>query len=138
MARDGRAPAVGRVRQSCRGIGANPALATLILNSYVKDLDPGKASQIHRETASDIWNVRESYLSLLTDIRDLSFPLEDLRRRRDDLQSRLAKIYRSAPHTNGKAYSDAQDALENKEDLTFSDAEVDAFLPAPLKRSGTK
>lgn len=114
------------------------ALATLILNSYVKDLDPGKASQIHRETASDIWNVRESYLSLLTDIRDLSFPLEDLRRRRDDLQSRLAKIYRSAPHTNEKAYSDAQDALKNKEDLTFSDAEIDAFLPMPLKRSGTK
>lgn len=111
------------------------ALLTLILNSYVKDLDPGKASQIHRETASDIWNVRESYLSLLTDIRDSSFSLIDLRKRRDELQSRLAKVYRSAPHTNGKAYADAQDALKNKEDLTFSDAEIDAFLPAPLKRS---
>jgi hypothetical protein len=111
------------------------ALLTLILNSYVKDLDPGKASQIHRETASDIWNVRESYLSLLTDIRDPSFSLAELRKRRDELQSRLAKIYRSAPHTDGKAYAKAQDALKNKEDLTFSDAEIDAFLPGPLKRS---
>jgi SMODS and SLOG-associating 2TM effector domain family 4 len=106
----------------------------LVLNSYVKDLDPGQAAQKHREAASDIWNVREAYLSLLTDIRDPSFTLADLRKRRDDLQAQLAKIYHSVPHTNGKAYAEAQDALKNKEDLTFSDAEIDAFLPGPLKR----
>jgi SMODS and SLOG-associating 2TM effector domain family 4 len=106
----------------------------LVLNSYVKDLDPGQAAQKHREAASDIWNVREAYLSLLTDIHDPSFTLGDLRKRRDELQAQLAKIYHSAPHTNGKAYAEAQDALKNREDLTFSDAEIDAFLPGPLKR----
>jgi SMODS and SLOG-associating 2TM effector domain family 4 len=110
------------------------AVATLILNSYVKDVDPGQLAQKHREAASDIWNVREAYLSLLTDIRDQSFALSDLRNRRDDLQERLYKIYRAAPHTDGKAYVEAQNALKNKEDLTFSDAEIDAFLPNPLKR----
>jgi hypothetical protein len=110
------------------------AVATLILNSYVKDVDPGQLAQKHRETASDIWNVREAYLSLLTDIRDQSFALGDLRIRRDDLQERLYKIYRAAPHTDGKAYVEAQNALKNEEDLTFSDAEIDAFLPNPLKR----
>jgi SMODS and SLOG-associating 2TM effector domain family 4 len=109
----------------------------LVLNSYVKDLDPGQAAQKHREAASDIWNVREAYSSLLTDIRDPTFTLADLRKRRDELQAQLAKIYRNAPHTNGKAYAEAQDALKNKEDLTFSDAEIDAFLPVPLKRSET-
>ena len=49
------------------------AILLLILNSYVKDLNPGEDAQKHRETASDIWNVREKYLSLLTDIRDPSF-----------------------------------------------------------------
>lgn len=111
------------------------AMSLLILNSYVKDLDPGLAAQKHREAASDIWNVREAYLSLLTDIRDSTFALGDLRRRRDELQSQLYKIYRSAPNTDSKAYGKAQDALKNKEDLTFSDAEVDAFLPEPLRRS---
>ena len=43
---------------------------TLILNSYLKDLDPGQAAQKHRDAASDIWNARESYLSLLADIKD--------------------------------------------------------------------
>lgn len=113
---------------------ATLSIILLILNSYVKDLDPGQTAQKHREAASDIWNIREAYLSLLTDIRDPNFALIDLRSRRDDLQVQLHKIYRSAPHTDGKAYGQAQDALKNKEDLTFSDKEIDAFLPQPLKR----
>jgi hypothetical protein len=111
------------------------SISLLMLNSYVKDVDPGQEAQKHREAASDIWNVREFYLSLLTDIRDQSFDVADLRKRRDDLQSQLYKIYKSAPHTDGKAYGQAQTALKNNEDLTFSDAEIDAFLPAPLKRA---
>jgi hypothetical protein len=110
------------------------SILMLILNSYVKDVDPGQDAQKHREAASDIWNVREAYLSLLTDIRDQNFSLIDLRARRDELQSQLHAIYKAAPHTNGKAYSEAQDALQNREDLTFTDAEIDAFLPGPLKR----
>jgi len=111
------------------------AISLLILNSYLKDLDPGQLAQKHREAASDIWNIREAYLSLLTDVRDSSFSLLDLRRRRDELQIQLYKIYRIAPHTDNTAYGQAQDALKNKEDLTFSDAEIDAFLPEPLRRT---
>jgi hypothetical protein len=110
------------------------SISMLILNSYLKDLDPGQLAQKHREAASDIWNIREAYLSRLTDIRDHSFSVADLRKRRDDLQAQLYKIYRIVPHTDGKAYGQAQGALKNNEDLTFSDAEIDAFLPGPLKR----
>jgi hypothetical protein len=111
------------------------SILLLILNSYSKDLDPGQKAQKHRDTASDIWNVREAYLSLLTDIKDVNISLEALRDRRDELQAQLHKIYRAAPHTTGKAYRQAQDALKYQEKLTFSDAEIDAFLPPPLKRS---
>lgn len=111
------------------------SVSMLILNSYLKDLDPGQSAQKHREAASDIWNVRESYLSLLTDIRDPAVPIANLRERRDDLQTQLYKIYRSAPHTDGDAYNEAQDRLKNKEDLTFTDNEIDAFLPEPLRRT---
>ena len=111
------------------------SILLLVLNSYVKDIDPGQAAQKHREAASDIWNIREAYLSLLADIRDPSISLTELRNRRDELQAQLHKIYRIAPHTNGKAYGKAQDALKNKEDLTFTDSEIDAFLPTPLRRA---
>jgi hypothetical protein len=110
------------------------SISMLILNSYVKDIDPGQLAQKHREAASDIWNVREAYLSLLTDIRDPMLSVSEIREKRDDLQSQLHSIYQAAPHTDGKAYSAAQDALKNNEDLTFTDDEIDHFLPAPLKR----
>jgi hypothetical protein len=111
------------------------AISLLILNSYVKDIDPGQLAQKHRETASDIWNVREAYLSVLADIRDQSLPLSEMRTRREQLQAQLYEIYRLAPNTNSKAYGKAQDALQHNEDLTFSDEEIDAFLPSPLRRT---
>ena len=88
-----------------------------------------------RQAAADLWNVRESYLSLLTDIRDATVPLAKLRTRRDELQSTLHKVYKSAPRTDDEAYSKAQTALKDNEELTFSDTEIDAFLPAPLRRA---
>jgi SMODS and SLOG-associating 2TM effector domain family 4 len=106
----------------------------LIANAYVKDVDPGQAAQKHRDAATDIWNVRESYLSLLTDIRDPNFSFAELRTRRDELQNQLYKIYKAAPQTDLPAYSEAQDALQKKEDLTFSEDEIDALLPTSLRR----
>jgi predicted phage tail protein len=116
---------------------AGLSFASLILNSYMKDLDPGQAAQKHRETAADLWNIRESYLSLITDIRSRSVAIQALCERRDDLQAQLHRIYRIAPHTDGKAYVEAQDRLQNKEDLTFTDREIDALLPPVLRKSAT-
>lgn len=116
-------------------VTAAMSLLTLILSGYAKDIDPGAAAQRHREAASDIWNVREGYLSLLTDVRDAGIPIEDIRRRRDELQAQLHQVYKAAPHTDDKAYKKAQDSLQRHEDLTFSAEEIDRFLPSSLKRS---
>jgi hypothetical protein len=47
----------------------------------------------------------------------------------------LHSIYAGAPSTNFKAYKKAQDALKNMEDMTFSDEEIDKFLPRELRRT---
>lgn len=111
------------------------SILSLIFNAYLKDLDPGALAQRHRETASDMWSVRESYLNLITDLLDKNVDTASLRRRRDDLQAALHKIHHGAPHTDGNAYGKAQDALKNKEDLTFSENEIDVMLPASLRRN---
>ena len=61
--------------------------------------------------------------------------LEKLQEIRDELIEELHSIYSGAPSTNYKAYRKAQDALKQYEDMTFSDAEIDAFLPNELKRN---
>lgn len=105
----------------------------LFLSTYMKNFDPGGVAQKHRDAAAKIWSVRESYFSLLSDMRDL--PLSDVRVKRDELQNQLAAIYEGAPQTNGKAYKLAQNALKLNEELTFSVEEIDCFLPAPLKKA---
>lgn len=117
---------------------AGVSLATVGLTAYMKGFDPGAVAQKHRDTAADIWPIRESYLSLLTDLVGGSEPFAAIRERRDALQTSLGAIYRGAPHTDGKAYGEAQTALQKNEEYTFSDSEVDMFLPTALRKAGRK
>jgi hypothetical protein len=115
-------------------IGSIVSIALLILNTYTKDYDHGELAQKHRQAAADIWIIREKYLSLLTDLRMGTRSIEEISKDRDLLLQDLHAVYSGAPSTNYKAYYLAQNALQNLEDMTFSDDEVDAFLPAELKR----
>lgn len=107
----------------------------LVFSSYMKDVDPGQQAEKHKKTASELWNIRESYLSILTDLRDLNLDFQVMRNKRDELQAVLATIYATAPRTNSKAYGLASSGLKNHEELTFSDDEIDKFLPAALRIS---
>jgi len=109
------------------------SLITLILSGYMKGFDPGGTAQKHRDAAASIWPVRESYLSLLTDMKGGAISYEEASKRRDELQAKLAAIYKGAPQTDSKAYAAAQKALKDNEEYTFSDKEIDYFLPTSLR-----
>lgn len=115
----------------------NAVLSTilLVLNSYTKDYDLGEIAQKHRQAAADIWFVRERYLSLLTDLRTGIQSFNELLKSRDALLAELHTTYQGAPSTDYKAYKQAQKALKEMEDMTFSDAEIDAFLPKALRQN---
>jgi hypothetical protein len=107
----------------------------LILNTYTKKYDLGEIAQKHANCATNLWNVRENYLSLLTDIRSGSVDAEAIRIQRDKLQSELYNIYKGSPRTLGKVYNEASKALKSLEEMTFSDAEIDSFLPKELRKT---
>lgn len=119
-----------------KAVTALVSLISLIVSGYMKGFDPGAAAQKHRDTAADLWAIRESYLSLLTDLSSNASSPEQARCRRDELQNALAAIYKSAPGTTAKAYARAQNALQKSEDYTFNSGEIDKFLPPALKRPG--
>lgn len=105
------------------------------LNAYTRQFDPGATAQKHRRAAADLWLIREQYLSLLTDTRLSRQSIEELLKRRDKLIERTHSLYVEAPSTTPKAYRKAQEALKEQEELTFSDEEIDAFLPCILRKS---
>jgi len=79
-----------------------------------------------------LWDVRESYISLLVDFMRLD--LGEIVSRRDKLQKQLLEIYEQAPRTNLKGYGQAQKSLKHGEELTFTDEEIDIMLPQILKK----
>lgn len=117
-------------------IGVIASTALLGLNLYTKEFDFAAQAQKHRRAAADLWLIRERYLSLLSDLIMGQCTVAQARSQRDDLLDDLHSIYTGSPSTNFKAYKKAQRALQELEDMTFSDAEIDAFLPKELKRAG--
>jgi SMODS and SLOG-associating 2TM effector domain family 4 len=115
-------------------VGLIISTSLLALNSYTKNYDLGELAQKHKQAANDLWLIREKFLSLLVDIAMKERPLETLQEQRDKLIEQLHTIYSGAPSTTFKAYRRAQRALKTLGDMTFSDAEIDAFLPNELKR----
>jgi hypothetical protein len=116
-------------------LGMLVSTALLMLNSYTKNYDLGELAQKHRQAGADLWIIREKYLSLITDLRMCEAPIEFLQSERDKLLVELHTVYSGAPSTTYQAYKKAQEALKQLEDMTFSDKEIDAFLPKELKRS---
>ncbi|MGU5528933.1 SLATT domain-containing protein [Aeromonas caviae] len=115
-------------------VGIVISTVLLVLNAYTKNYDLGELAQKHRQAGADLWIIREKYLSLITDLRMGEKPLESLQTERDVLLEQLHAVYSGAPSTTYEAYKKAQEALQQLEDMTFSDAEIDAFLPKELKR----
>lgn len=115
-------------------VGILVSTLLLVLNAYTKNYDLGALSQKHRQVAVDLWLMREKYLSLITDLRMGEKPPELLQAERDALLRELHSVYSGAPSTTHRAYRKAQVALKQLGDMTFSDAEIDSFLPKELKK----
>jgi len=124
-------------------IGAILSTIILGITIYTKDYDLGQISKSHADTANELWNTRELYISLLADIKAGSLTVAQIKQKRNELQESLHVIYKKAPRTNYKAYMLASKALSQNgqinqgEEMTFSDNEIDRFLPNDIRRNRT-
>jgi hypothetical protein len=116
-------------------VGAICSSLLTALIAYTKDFDLGTLSEQHKRTADELWLIREKYLSLLTDMQSGALLPSNAMVLRDALLDDLNKVYAPAKVTTGDAYGAAQSALKFKEDLTFSDNEIDLMLPMSLRRN---
>lgn len=109
------------------------ALVVTALTLAAKSFKFGEEADAHRDVASRLWDVRESYLSLIADLMSGAASGDVARARRDELQELVRRAYVDAPRTTAKAYGRAQDGLKNNEELTFTSQEIDLFLPSALR-----
>lgn len=119
-------------------ISAVISAVLLFLNTYIKEFELGKVAQEHAQAAIQIWNIKELYLSLLTDIKTKKITEEEIRKRRDTLQVALFDVYKVTPRSITPAYAKASEALKKKEEATITDEEIDSFLPPTIRKSQAK
>ncbi|MFD6309771.1 SLATT domain-containing protein [Streptomyces nigra] len=115
-------------------ISSGASALALAFTVFQLSFTPEKVAEQHRAAAKELWYIRELYLHLLTDIQADPQSV-DIPRRRDELLEKLNHVYRLAPDTSSSAYRAAQRALQIDEDMTFSSAEIDRFLPEALRTS---
>lgn len=115
-------------------ISAFLSTSLLIITSYFKNYNLGQIAQKHSDAAIKIWNIREKYFSLITDIKLKALSIDKIREERDKLQKELFSTYKGSERTITKAYKEATKALKKNEELTFSDEEIDNFLPKNLRK----
>ncbi len=116
------------------GIGVAVSTVLLALNTYTKDYDLGEIAQKHRHAAADLWLIRERYVSLITDLQVGKDSIEKMATRREALTDDLHEAYAGAPSTNYKAYKKAQEGLQQLEEMSFTEPELDALLPKALRK----
>lgn len=133
----------GAFLASVIGVLGNPVLTSLVTSSVAllvtwvslgaKTFRFAEESDAHRAIASRVWDVRESYISLIADIMSGDVTDADARSRRDELQEAARDAYSDAPRTSRKAFRRAQDGLKDNEEMTFTPREIDLFLPEVLR-----
>lgn len=114
-------------------IGSVFSAFTLGFTIFQLSFNPAEKAEKHRYVAKELWYIREKYVNLMADIINGRLTYESITSKRDNLIEELKLIYKFAPETDSKSYKLAREALKLNEELTFSDEEIDQFLPSELK-----
>ena len=112
-------------------IGGIAAALSLGLNLYMKDFKLFESAQRHKEAADALWEIRETYTSLLIDMEALK--VEEIVHKRDILIERLSEINKCYPRTDRRGYKAAKNALVEEREQTFDKGEAEKFLPTSLR-----
>jgi len=93
---------------------------------------------MHKASALQYMGLRDCYRSLITDIMNEDIITEMVLSKRDLLQREYQIISDLSPQTGSKEYTEAQKRLNKRgavqgEEFTWSDEEIDRFLPETLR-----
>ncbi|MDX1919348.1 MAG: SLATT domain-containing protein [Candidatus Caenarcaniphilales bacterium] len=105
----------------------------LWLTLYNLSFSKEKQEALHRQTAKKFLYFRDKLTFLIARLMGEFESTDNLREQIEGICREVTITYEYAPDTDGQAYSEAQTALKEEEELTFSDEEIDKMLPSKLR-----
>ena len=103
-----------------------------MLNTYLKNFDLKKLETQHRFAANKFVIVRNQLLHIIAKLH-LDFKLKQTILEYEQVITTLNQLYHDAPSTTDIAVEKAYKALRLKDEYTYTDEEIDHFLPNHLK-----
>jgi hypothetical protein len=100
--------------------------------------DPAPRIYGHRACAARLWVLCEKYRALLTEVHDDLIDVPTITRRRDALLEEFGALFEQTPPADRQTYDIAQRMLSGSQLGGYSDQELDQFLPASLRRTGSQ
>ncbi|WP_294002112.1 SLATT domain-containing protein [uncultured Megasphaera sp.] len=105
---------------------------TFCLSTYLKDFNLRNMEHQHRVAANQFIIIRNQLLHIITELHtEKDFDLVEAEYQ--SIMSDLNKLYIKAPSTTNEAVEKASKALKCKNEYTYTDAEIDHFLPKNLQ-----
>ncbi|MEP6716839.1 MAG: hypothetical protein ABJC09_14810, partial [Terriglobia bacterium] len=108
------------------------AAGTVCFAIWQSSFDPAGREARHRVAAKELLWLREQLLLLITNCQMANADPAQLQLRLEAITQELTTAYKFLPDTSFEAYSAGEKALKC-DHFTFSDEEIDAFLPTHLR-----
>ena len=119
-------------------VTATLSFFTLCITAYFKSFDLQTLGKQNKEAANQFLVIRNELLQIIGDIHIQKESLQDIEGRYSEIIGRLNELYVSVPSTTDKAIKRATQALSIKQEYTYSEEEIDRFLPASLRGKANK
>lgn len=118
-------------------VSAIMSFVTVFLSALLKAFDFKETAKANKATATKLVVLRDELQLLLHKVRHETLPVAELIEQFADIQCRVHAAYQEAPQTTDKAVKMADISLKEKKDDTYTEEEMDMFLPESLRR-GTR
>lgn len=111
---------------------------SLFVSIYCETYDLKTEANHHKRTALSLLSLRERIISLLSDIKCNKLSYDEIVSIKATLYDEYFNICDVAKDTCEKAVNKATKALKIRKDNTYSDSEIDSFLPIILRKENNK
>lgn len=106
----------------------------LFINTFYKTYNLKESRDSHKLTALEFLELKNETICVLSDIKIEKISIEEAISRRNEILTKYHDICKRSLNTCDRAVKKASKALKIQGDNTFTDKEIDSYLPIELRK----
>jgi hypothetical protein len=106
----------------------------LFITNFYKIYNFKELKDSHKASAMEFFELRNETISILSDIKLAHITLDEAILKRNEILNKYHDICKKSLNTSDNAVQKASKSLKTQQDNTFSDNEIDSYLPIELRK----